>query len=209
MSERDELEITKLRTNFYATNYRHMVSVLLLMLIINFSLIGAIFYNIIDIPEPKYYANSQSGDITQIHSLSDPIMEQAEIIQWAKDLATTIYTFNFVNYNDVLQQLQKYFTEDGLTKLKNTLQSQETLAPIIANKVVVSSAINGLVRILAQGVNNNGRYVWKIQVPLLITKQSPDNTIKQPISLIMVITRTSTIDVAIDDITEINVPITN
>jgi intracellular multiplication protein IcmL len=206
MSEEDELELKKLRTNFYQTNYQLMVSVLLLMLLVSFILSGIMFYNIVTCPEPTYYASSQSGNITRIHPLSDPIMSDNEISQWSKNIASIVYTFNFVNYNDVLQQLQKYFTPEGLTRFKNNFQNDAIIGPIIAKKIVVSSTINGPITIFEQGVKK-GKYLWKVQIPMLITYQSPVETTQQPINLIMLITRTSTIDIAIADLLAINLPL--
>lgn len=206
MNEEVELELKKLRTNFYCINYRRMVGVLLFMLVINFALTGVVFYHIASRPSHEYFATSQSGNLTQIYALSDPIMSPQEVLVWTRNVATIAYTFNFVNYNDVLQQLQKYFTPEGLTAFTKNFLDTKNLGPITSKKIVVSSAINGTPVILEQGVIK-GKYVWKIQVPMLITYQSPVDTTQQPIILSVLVTRTSTRDIAIADLTTINLPV--
>lgn len=206
MNEEVELELTKLRTNFYCINYRRMVGVLLLMLVINIALTGVVFYHIASRPGHEYFATSQNGNLTQIYALSDPIMSPQDVLVWTRNVATIAYTFNFVNYNDVLQQLQKYFTPEGLVAFTKNFLDAKNLDPITSKKIVVSSAINGTPVILEQGVTK-GKYVWKIQVPMLITYQSPVDTTQQPIILSILVTRTSTQDIAIADLTAINVPI--
>jgi intracellular multiplication protein IcmL len=40
----------------------------------------------------------------------------------------------------------------------------------------------------------NGRYAWKINLPMLITYESASDNIRQPVSVTMIVTRVSTLD---------------
>lgn len=189
----EALELVKLRNNFYRDNYRRMILVLLVMLVINVFLVGIVFYQIVSRPEPKYFATSSDGRITQLYPLDAPMIAPSELLQWAHRSAIAAYTYNFVNYRDALQNLQNDFTADGWKWFQDALQGARTLETVIAKKLVVSAVATGTPVILEQGVIG-GRYAWKVQVPLLVTYQSPNEQTQQSVVVAMIISRVPTVD---------------
>lgn len=189
----DAIEVVRLRNNFYRDNYRRMVLVLLVMLIINVSLVGIVFYQIANRPEPKYFATTADGRIMPLYPLSEPMWAPTELLQWAHRAAISAYTYNFVSYRDAFQQLQNQFTPEGWNYFENALQSSRSLETVLAKKLVVSAVATGTPVILDQGVIG-GRYAWKVQIPLLVTYQSPNEQTQQPITILMIISRVPTVD---------------
>ena len=59
--------------------------------------------------------------------------------------------------------------------------------------MVASSVATGAPVILDQGVIN-GRYAWKVQMPLLVTYQSSTEQIQQSLIITMVVSRVPTVD---------------
>lgn len=189
----ESLELVRLRNNFYRDNYRRVVGALLILLIINITLVGMIFYQIVNRPEPKYFATSADGRITQLYPLDMPMIAPAELLQWASRAAVAAYNFNFVNYREALQDLQNNFTADGWKSYEDALKSSRLLETTIAKKLVVSAVPTATPVILDQAVVN-GRYAWKVQQPLLVTYQSPNEQTQQPVIVTMAISRVPTVD---------------
>jgi len=189
----DAVELVRLRNNFYRDNYRRLVLVVLFMLIINGALTGMVFYQIVNRPEPRYFATTLDGRILPLYPLSEPMIAPAELLQWAHQAAVSAYTYNFVNYREALQQLQNQFTPDGWKYFESALQSARTLETVIAKKLVVSAVATGTPVILDQGVVA-GRYAWKVQIPLLVTFQSPNEQTQQPVTILMIVSRVPTVD---------------
>lgn len=190
----DAVELVRLRNNFYRDNYRRMVIVLLVMLIINVALVGTVFYQIANRPEPRYFATTTDGRIMPIYPLSEPMWAPAELLQWAHRAAIAAHSYNFVNYRDAFQQLQNQFTPEGWNYFESALKDARTLDMVLTKKLIVSAVATGTPVILDQGVIA-GRYAWKVQIPLLITYQSGSEQTQQPVTALMIISRVPTVDV--------------
>lgn len=189
----DALELVKLRNNFYRDNYRRLVSLLLLLIVINFALIGGIVYLITKRPPPQYFATSADGRITPLYALSSPVVTPAELLQWANQAAVASYTFNFVNYRQELQTAAQYYTPEGWAQFQAGLKASRNLEAVLAKKFVVSAAATGAPVITDQGILN-GRYAWRIRIPLLVTYQNTNEQVQQPVTVTLLVTRVSTLD---------------
>jgi len=189
----DASEVIKLRNNFYRDNYKRVVSSVLFLLIINVSLVGVVFYQIANRPEPQYFATSVDGRVIPLYPLSEPMMAPTELLQWASRVAVAAYSYNFVNYRDALQSVQNNFTPDGWKYFEDALKGARNLESVIAKKLVVSAVATAAPVILDQGVIN-GRYAWKVQMPLLVTYQSASEQTQQPVVVTIVVSRVPTVN---------------
>lgn len=192
--EEKGLELVMLRNNFYRDNYRRIVIALLLMIFINLGLMGVIFYQITNPPIPKYFATSSDGRVTPLYPLDMPVVSQAELLQWAGRAAVASYSYDFVNYRDSLQKAQDYFTPEGWQNFEAALTSSRTLETVLAKKLVVSAVATGVPVLLDQGIIN-GRYAWKVQLPILVSYQSSSENTQQPLLVTMVISRVPTLNI--------------
>ena len=109
----DALEQVKLRNNFYRDNYRRVVSALLVMVLVNVCLVGVVSYEITHPTPSQYFASSAEGRIIPLHPLSQAVITQSVLLQWAARASVAAYTYNFVDYRAQLQQASDYFTPHG------------------------------------------------------------------------------------------------
>lgn len=193
MADNDALELIRLRNNFYRDNYRRLVGMLLVMIIINFLLVGVLVYLLTHRPAPQYFATSADGRITPIYPLSQPVVNQAELLQWALQAATQAYSYNFVNYRQEFQRTAEYFTKEGWDQFQTELQASRNLETVLAKKLSVTAVATGAPVVTQQGILN-GRYAWTIKVPMLVTYESASERIQQPILVTMLVTRVSTLE---------------
>ena len=189
----DALEVVQLRNNFYRDNYRRLVAVLLLMIVINLSLIGGIVYLLTHRPAPQYFATSADGRIIPLYSLASPVVTPAELLQWANQAVIAANTFSYVNYRKELQDAAQYFTPEGWTLFQNSLKESRNLETVVAKKFVVSATATGAPVISDQGILN-GRYAWRIKLPVLITYQNQSEQIQQPVDVTLLVVRGSNLD---------------
>ena len=124
-SDNDALEVVRLRNNLYRDNYRRLVGMLLLMIIITIALVGVVVYLVTHRPAPQYFATSADGRITPLYPLSQPVVNPGELAQWANQAAVAAYTYNFVNYRKELQAASEFFTPEGWTQFQNGLKRRE------------------------------------------------------------------------------------
>lgn len=189
----DALETIRLRNDFYRDNYRRVLSVLLIMVLVNILLVGVVFFQVSHVPQPQYFATTADGRIMPLYPLSEPMIASSELLQWANRSAVAAHTYNFVDYREALQRVQGDFTSDGWKFFEDALKTSRTLETVLEKKLVVSAVATGAPVILDQGVIN-GRYAWKVQMPLLVTYQSASEQTQQPVVVTMVVTRVPTVN---------------
>src|SRR3989338_5668864 len=188
MRNDDALSTVLIRNEFYRDNYRRAVLALLLILIINFALAVSIIYEWTHPPQPQYFAATPDGRIINIHPLSDPVVTESFILQWAADAVRKVYSLDFVHWQDQLQEASNSFTPDGWNWFLQQLKASNNLNTIQQFHMVSTATITGAPQIVAQAVIS-GHYAWKVSLPVLITYTNGDRNIYQTAEITLLIIR--------------------
>lgn len=190
----DALKLVHERNNFYRDNYRRAIAAVLLMVIINVVLVAVIFYQIATRPAPQYFATTNDGRIIPLYPLSEPIVSKQALLDYAAKAVVAAYNFDFVNYRKKLQDAQIYFTPDGWREFERALDASNNLKTVIADRLIATAVVTGTPVIQDERVVN-GRYAWRIQMPVLITYESASKKIQQPVTVTLVVMRVSSLSV--------------
>lgn len=193
MANEDALEVVRLRNNFYKDSYRRVLLALVLMVLLNVTLTALLYYVITNRPKPEYFATTSDGKVIRMYALSEPLVTPAELLQWTTIAATSVNTYNFVNWRKELQSASEYFTPTGWREFQDSLKTSNNLETITSKKLSVSAVATGAPVILDQGLIGNV-YKWKVQIPLLLTYESASTNLSQPVVATMLVTRVSTLD---------------
>lgn len=189
----DALVAVALRNRFYRDGQRKLVTGLILSLLINILLGGALLYEMTHPPQPKYFATTINGRITPLFPLNEPNQSDSAVLQWANQAAIAAFTYNFVNYRSELQSSSGFFTAEGWQQFLTALQQSNNLDAVKAKKLIVSAVATRAPIILQKGLLN-GRYSWRVQMPLLVTYQSASEFSQQNNVVTMLINRVSTLN---------------
>lgn len=189
----DALTAVTLRNNFYRDGQLKLMVVLLLSVICNFILASTLVYIFTHPPAPKYFATSINGRITPLYPLNEPNQSDSAILQWTNQAAVAAFSYNFVNYRTELQASSGFFTADGWDQFLSALQSSNNLDAVKAKKLIVSAVATKAPVILQKGILN-GRYSWRIQMPILVTYQSASEFTQQSNVVTVLVTRVSTLN---------------
>ncbi len=189
----DALTTVAMRNNFYRDGQRKIMLALLLSIIINIVMAIFLAYLITHPPAPKYFATSLSGRITPLYPLNEPNQSDSAVLQWANQAAIAAFSYNFVNYRDELQASSGFFTAEGWDQFLTALKQSNNLDAVKAKKLIVSAVATRAPIILQKGVLN-GRYSWRVQMPILVTYQSASEFSQQNNVVTMLITRVSTLN---------------
>ncbi len=189
----DALTAVALRNKFYHDGQRKMIVVLLVSMLVNFVLAWMLIYLVTHPPAPKYFATSINGRITPLYPLDEPNQSDSAVLQWANQAAIAAFTYNFVNYRTELQASSGFFTAEGWDQFLTALQQSNNLDAVKAKKLIVSAVATKAPIILQKGVLN-GRFAWRVQMPLLITYQSASEFSQQNNVVTLLITRVSTLN---------------
>ncbi len=182
-----------LRNKFYKDNYRRVIMILLLSLLVNVGLGILIFWIISHPPEPKYFATSINGRITPLFPLDKPNQSDSAVLQWANQAAIATYSYNFVNYREELESASEFFTPTGWREFLSALQASNMLSAVKAKKLIVSAVATRAPIVLDKG-ELNGRYAWRVQMPILATYQSASQFDQENYVVTMLITRVATLN---------------
>lgn len=190
------LEAVMFRNNFYRNNYRRMVSLNLLLLLVICGLIGFIAYQHHTRPTPTYFATSTDGKILEVLPLNRFDISENELFQWAMEAARASYSYDFVNYRQKLQTAQQYYTTVGYNSLLAAIRESRNLELVKDKKMTTAARISGAPSLVQrQGRTNpweeNGRVTWEVQFPMdvLYTNGKPEDQIIQRLIVTLVIER--------------------
>ncbi len=187
------LELVRLRNYFYRDGYRNSMTALLGSLLINLLLIAIIAFQYYTKPAPVYFATQTDGKLIEIQPLYEPLVDEDMLLTWASRAAIGAFSYNFLDYQDDLQQMRQYFTPGGFDNYLEALQQSGNLETVLSKRLVVKAAVTQVPVIVQHGLIK-GRYAWKIEIPMLISYVSANENLEQPILVTMLVTRVSTQD---------------
>jgi len=200
------IELVRLRNYFYRDNYRRLVSISFLLLIVLIILGALCFWLLTHRPPPRYFATNIQGGLMEIQPLSQPVLSNVDLTNWAVRAATSAFTVNYVQYRQQIEQtVDTYFTDQGGQQYQDALKTSNDLDYLQAGKFIVTAEPNGAPRILAQGVVPNGayqgRYAWQVQIPLTVNSQNERGVQSSQLLVDLVIVRSSlTVDQSVTSI---------
>lgn len=128
--------------------------------------------------------NQCSSDLTQSN------ISEAALVVWANEVAVATFTYDFVNFETELQTTSNYFTPDEWKEFNKALEQSNNLKAVKENKLLVTATALRTPMILQAGLLN-GRYCWRIKIPLQVTYQNSSKYTQQNIDVIMLISRAS------------------
>lgn len=170
--------------HFYRDHYHHVLLAGMLALVFLIITVLVVLYQSVHRPLPAFHARQPDGKIMQLTPAAEPNLLSDTILQWASKAATTAYTFDFVNYNKQIAAARPYFTDAGWA---DYLESVDNLiTTIVKNQIFVSGVVAGVPVISNQGPLPGKGYVWRVQIPFLVSYQSSETVRKD--NFIVVIT---------------------
>jgi intracellular multiplication protein IcmL len=170
-----------------------LIKLVILSAALNFIFIMVLTYKVIYPLEPKYYGTITEGRTFPLIALTEPNQSDGAVTEWANQAAISAFTLDFVNYPQQLEQASQYFTKEGWEQFLESLQQGNNIEQIRQKRLTVTAVAQNTPVILQKGVLN-GRYSWRIQLPILITYQSSSSIQQQTSIITMLVIRISTLE---------------
>ncbi len=194
MSINTQSQETALEINeFYRDNYRRTMKWLSLMVVICAILTALLTWMTYGQKQSAYYGAMTTGQIIPMHALSEPVVTSDFILQWSSLAARRIYNLNFASYQQELNVVKDKFSQEGWEKMMNALTSSGMIKQLVGSRLIISSVISGPPVIIARMIVDH-RFTWHVQMPLLVTYTSSNQTRKRRILVTMTIQRVATLD---------------
>jgi len=182
------LELVMLRNAFYRDAYRRLILLVIMLFVINCGLGAAIVMKYLNPPTPQYFATTAEGRIINIHKLTDPVVTDSYVLQWASNAVRQSFSSDYIHWRKQLQDASSNFTPDGWRYFLSALKSSNNLNTLVDMKMVSGAKLTSAPQI-TQKMIINGRYVWKLKMPLLITYTDGKKSINMPWNVTVIVAR--------------------
>ena len=176
--------------DFYRNHYHHVLYGLMLIIFILIICIGVVLYQTLHRPLPAFHAVQADGQTMQLAPSEEPNLLVDTITRWAGKAAITAYTFDFVNYKQEIQVARPYFTEAGWADFNSSMR--DVINRVVKGQLFVSGVVAGAPVISNQGPLPGKGYVWRVQIPFLVTYQAAQALNKRNFIVVLTIVRVPT-----------------
>lgn len=119
----------------------------------------------------RYFASDPSGRTRELQALDRPIQSSSRVLTWTASAVSQAFTFSFANLDYELNQSRPNFTGPGWNGFIAALKSKGAIDAVRQNMYVASAVPAKAPVIVDQGLVQ-GRYAWKIELPIIVTYQS-------------------------------------
>lgn len=187
---KEGLTLVLMRNAFYRDNYKRAVLVVLFVMIVDVVLAAAVVYHYINPPKPQYFAMNAQYQIIKWHPLSDPVVDNNFVTQWVSQSVQQAFSLDFVHWRDQLQTASYNFTTDGWHWFINAFTTSGNLDTLVKLQMVSNATVTGAPEVLKQAVLD-GRYVWEVSLPILVTYVNTERTIPLPMKVTLIVERVS------------------
>lgn len=132
-------------------------------------------------PAPSYFATDSEGRITPLIPVSEPMLTDNQVTNFAVDAVTRSMTFTFNSWRDDFSEAREFFQKpDGWDEFVQAVEASQVIEYVTNRRMNATAVANGAV-ILSEGLDAQGRYTWIIQIPLVITYESSTERSRDPI----------------------------
>lgn len=115
---------------------------------------------------------------------STKVVDQTTVLTWSEKATAQAFDFDPTKIDEQMKNLQKCFTEQGWTGFNNALQKSGNLESIKAQKLTVSSQIDGQAT-MDEAKGNQ----WKLSLPLQVVYQNDKEKVTQLLSIKLTVGR--------------------
>lgn len=175
---------------FYRQYYHYILYGLMGLIVLLLLAVSFVSYQMSNRPLPMFNAITPKGEKMALLSYDEPNLLSSTILQWASKAAVVSYSFDYANYQQQLNLARPYFTNDGWSDYLGSVNG--LINSIIKAKLIVNGIVAGTPVIANQGPLPGRDYVWRIQIPFLVTYQSANTTSKRTFTVVMTIVRVPT-----------------
>jgi len=170
--------------------YYPCIFALIAVIILNLLLLTVLLYQVHHRVLPEFNAQAPNGQQMVLTAYNEPNLLPNTLIQWASKAAVAAYTFDFVNYDKQASLVRPYFTDAGWNDYVRSISG--LIQTIKQNQLLVNGVVSGTPVISNQGDLTGRGYVWRVQMPFLVTYQSSEGTSKKSFNVAISIIRVPT-----------------
>lgn len=170
----------------------YLILSILLALGLVASVLGMMYlFNLAANPAPTYFTATEQGGLISEVPLESTNMETNALLNWVTEGMMMANTFNFINYQTVLDNARVYFTKEGYDSYTNALTNAKIIDRVIQKKLVLHSVPSDAPQVLLEKPFA-GRYMWKVRAPMNFSYQSMTDDHGEAMDVTLIVMRVPT-----------------
>jgi len=121
----------------------------------------------------RYILTKDTGELLPMVPLEQANHDDEFIARWTVDTVTRLYSFDFVNYRQQLQEARRNLTTFGWTGFEKAMEVSGNFRAILDNRYAVTAVPTGPAVVIKSAIHTGFmRHAWRVEFPLLLTYQS-------------------------------------
>lgn len=167
-SSNKALKVVNFRNRFLYVFYRFANLIFFCSLILAISSVSFFIFFLKKPVPPQYIPIDSENKVIPLPFVNEKTKQDSEIIDFSIRALKKIYTYDYVNYAEQIQE-GSYFFEDPAWNIYLTyLTDSQTLDFVKKNSLVSSFKVVGAPSVYESKVEE-GAYIWKVKIPIQIT----------------------------------------
>lgn len=178
-------------------------------LLLNFILGSGLVYEITHRPRVKYIYHDSFGKPRELVATDQAYFSDSEVSQWATDKILNLYTLNWLNFAQHLDDAQTDFSVAAWNSWGMAFKGPGNIDFIKKNRVLLTASLKSAAIVEEEGLNRKtGNYEWHVAFPMYLKWVNPSDEKLDVLAVKVTIARTN--DPLHPDgrvITELNAPL--
>jgi intracellular multiplication protein IcmL len=175
---------------FYRKHYEQILIALMGVMVIMIGVISYLIHQVNHLPLPVFYGIEPQKKQLLLIPTEQPNLLSSTILQFASKAASASYSFAYSNWRAEINRVRPYYTDAGF---RDYLASVESLInTILQNQLLVYGVVSAPPVIANQGQVPGRGYVWRVQIPFLVTYESANNTTSRHFLVVISIVKVPT-----------------
>ena len=133
-------------------------------------------------------AITPDGRMINNYRLDDPVFSDDHILQWTANAVRQSFSLDFMHWSEQLQTVSGKFSADGWRHFLEAMKKSNNLETLTKLKMVSDAQVTGAPKLLQKAVLG-GHYVWKIELPILVTYNNNNQVIPMPMEVTVIVMR--------------------
>jgi intracellular multiplication protein IcmL len=190
----EELQLVSLRDDFYRDGFYKALTIFGVLLFAIVLLVGTSLYLHYSKPNPMTFYTGNEFRTVQPTPLKEEYLSLPDLIQWSSVALSSIFNYDFINYQQQLKDDMHFFTLNGWKNFLSLLKVYADQKAIDDGKLFVTSTPAGAPFIINQGLLENGAYGWWVQMPINLDYSSVNKGNQLSLVLQILVVRVPTLN---------------
>ena len=159
----------------YQHDYKWILKLIISIQLLIASLLTIfIYYRLVNLPKPEYFATTELNQIIQPIPLNLPSMSTPALLNWITEAITNSFSFNYTQIDRQLKSMQQYYNTLGFGNYTDIITRDPMFKDMVNKKLILYSVAMAPPKII-DDVIVNGRHIWMLEVVLLVKMHKPDS----------------------------------